>query len=295
MKRTILSTVFVCLVALLALGSGRTINWPVGVLGFEIASGSAGSTLHIQKFGRNTDVDATGVYGPWRCAELPAAAPDLYPWDVVNGGGAIYVSSSSAGDGSGFALSVSGLNDNWELETVQVDMDGTTPVLLTNSTTAVWKRIFRAEYKDTDGGGSLGTLNTGAIYLTVGLDHTAGVPNTPANIVGCIPALIGQTEMAIYTIPEGYTGYLTQLCAGINRATSASVDVSLRVRKNDPDDKTGLVLKQTIAVHSQGGSYYCRDLDPPLKYESRTDIDFWLESSANNADVPIQFTILLKP
>ncbi len=145
----------------------------------------------VQKFGRIPDIDSgdtnediwdgTGAYAGWLAANT-----------------AMTVSSSSANDtevGTGArTVKIFGLVENsdgdWVATRKKKNLDGQTAVNLTNS----YIRIYRAYITGTGSGDE----NAGTIYVGSGT-VTTGVP---ANVYAQIQPTLGQTLMAIYTIPD---------------------------------------------------------------------------------------------
>lgn len=155
----------------------------------EINLGARNGRQLIQKFGRNPDVDTATV-----------------PEDVWHGGGVytgfpserelVEVVSSSAADalaGTGCqTVKIVGLDSNFDQQNEIVTLNGTTAV----DSTKIYSRLNRA-YCITAGSG---TVNAGVITIR----HTT----TTANVFATIQVGIGQTEVACYTVPRGYTGVM---------------------------------------------------------------------------------------
>ena len=157
----------------------------------QVSRGQIQGHKTLFKFGNNADINGSletiwshgGIYA------YPAAAT------------AMKVSSSSTDDdaaGTGArTVVVSGLDQNYNEASETVELDGQTEVL----TTTTFIRVFRA-YVATAGSG--GTA-AGTIYVGTGT-VTAGVP---ATVYAEIALGENQTTMALWTVPAGYTLYIT--------------------------------------------------------------------------------------
>ena len=142
------------------------------------------------KFGNNADINGTleTVWSTGGMYAYPAAAIQM----KVSSGSA---DDDASGTGARTVL-VSGLDANYNEISEVVELDGQTAVLTTNS----FLRVFRA-YVVTAGSG--GTA-AGNIYVGTGV-VTAGVP---ATIYAEITLGANQTQMAVWTVPAGYTLYV---------------------------------------------------------------------------------------
>ena len=157
----------------------------------QVSRGQIQGHKTLFKFGNNSDINGSleTIWSHGGLYVYPAAAT------------AMKVSSSSANDdasGTGArTVVVSGLDQNYNEASETVELDGQTEVL----TTTTFIRVFRA-YVATAGSG--GTA-AGTIYVGTGT-VTAGVP---ATVYAEIALGENQTTMALWTVPAGYTLYIT--------------------------------------------------------------------------------------
>lgn len=168
----------------------------------QVARGQIQGHKTLFKFGNNADINGS-LETIWSQGGLYA-----YPASAI----AMKVSSSSTDDaaaGTGArTIVVSGLDENYNEASETVTLNGQTEVL----TTTTFIRVFRA-YVATAGSG--GTA-AGTIYVGTGT-VTSGVP---ATIYAVITLGANQTQMALWTVPAGYTLYVT---GGIFSAASNNV------------------------------------------------------------------------
>ena len=161
-----------------------------------VANNEVAGVKSIFKFGFNSDVNGTeetiwdqgGIYS--------------YPTSAIQ----IKVSSTSANDaaaGTGArTMTVVGLDGNYNEAQETVSLNGQTEVL----TDTTFIRVFRAFVETA---GSSGTA-AGDIYMGNGV-VSGGVP---ATVYAKISLGENQTLMALWTVPAGYTGYLTKIDLG---------------------------------------------------------------------------------
>lgn len=177
--------------------------------GLAVARGKVFGSRGIYKYGRNpacptTDEDiwdGSSVYAGWLTA---AETMDVASTDAGD-------SSTGAGGAGARTIRVHGLDSNWDEVYEDVSLLGAVAV----ETTQEFLRVNRA-YVLTDGG----TNNIGAISVA---SSTGGV------LCAQITALMGQTLMALYTVPRRYTAHLRQADATMG-ATGKTCEARLFTR-----------------------------------------------------------------
>lgn len=157
----------------------------------QVSRGQIQGHKTLFKFGNNADVNGL-LETIWSYGGLYA-----YPAAAT----AMKVSSSSANDaaaGTGArTVIVSGLDQDYNEASETVTLNGQTEVL----TTTTFIRVFRAFVVTAGSGGTA----AGTIYVGTGT-VTAGVP---ATVYAEIFLGDNQTTMALWTVPAGYTLYIT--------------------------------------------------------------------------------------
>ena len=163
----------------------------------------------INKFGYNPTIGSGSFETIWETG-------NNYPWQ--SSAVTVDVVSDNANDdvaGTGArTLRIEGLDSSYAFTEETVDMDGTTTV----TTTQTFLRVFRMSVETAGTSGN----NVGDITAT----YTGG-----SDVAATITAGNGQTLMAIYTIPAGYTGYL--LSMNISSGKDQEMDFKFIQRINE--------------------------------------------------------------
>ena len=183
----------------------------VGDIPFYLAvqQGKVPGYSMINKFGYNSSIGSGAFETIWETG-------NNYPWqssavtvDVVSDD----TNDDVAGTGAR-TLRIQGLDGSYNLAEETVDMDGTTTV----TTTQTFLRVFRMSVETAGSSGN----NEGTITVT----YTGG-----SDVAATISAGNGQTLMALYTIPAGYTGYL--LSINISSGKDQEMDFKFIQRINE--------------------------------------------------------------
>lgn len=225
---------------------------------------------------------AKGAYGPavYKFGFNSAISTDE---ETVWDGGGIYSYISTAGsvsvissdaaddiDGTGAQkITIQGLDANWLPKSLEVDMDGTSSTTVAST----FIRVFRAFVSQAGSG----EVNAGDITLSIG-----------GTTVAKISADMGQTLMAVYTVPAGFTAYITQwsFSSGAS-ASNKYLDGRLIVRKN-----AGII--QTKARATVQNTAFVQDLPKATVVSEKDDIEVRAVTSSGTDAVSGTFTVLLK-
>lgn len=248
--------------------------------GLAISQGLVTGNTFIHKFGNAPDFDAgDNQITVWDGAENGAA------WELMN---YVYsttadidsISSSSAADTQ--EINIQGLDSNYDIVTQTITLTGQTRAAL--STNLI--RVFRA-YNDN------GTETVGHVFIYVNGAITGGIPDTNADIRAIIDPDNQQTNMAMYTIPNGKTGYLRDwyaATAGANKNSNYVIKLKSR--------KTGKIfrVKHRSAISDTATSAYQHSYTEPEVFAARTDIEMTASVEAAGttaASVSAGFDIVL--
>lgn len=235
----------------------------------QVARGFIEGHRTVTVFGYNGDVDTSEVT-VWPLPSIiahPAAALQMK------------VSSTNADDtsaGTGArTVVIQGLDANYVEISETVTLNGQTEVLTAQS-------FFRINYAYVATAGSTNSA-AGDIYFGTGT-VTAGVPATVYNI---IKYDFNNTVTGHYTVPAGYTGYLSQGLFSAGQA-SGSTQVRGRLLTTGLDD-----IRRTAAVTTVNNGVADYVFEYPLRIPEKTDIEATGIGSANNNGVSCMFILLL--
>ena len=191
----------------------------------------------------------------------------LYPWATFdsNGDDQLTVTTSSSSDYTD-TVTIYGLDASYNQisETVTLQSGGIT-------TTASFLRIFSAYFRNSSVAGNIGTITIQAHSTTVAV------------------IAVGQavTSMAQYTIPAGYTGYVTQGTCSIKYGADATGFMKVR---NFGD--VSFFSGHSFEVAGAGGQYMYQ-FSVPLKVTEKSDIDVFVQVRTNNARVTSSYDLIL--
>lgn len=224
----------------------------------------------IHKFGRLSDV------GIGSTPEDIWDGDGLYPFPSATAVTTV-VSDSTDDDDGGIGVNtifVEGLDSDYNSLTEQATMNGTTTVTLTNQ----FLRVFRVS-----------TILVGSSESNIG---TIQVKHG-ATVLAQIGPSLGQTLMAIYTIPNDLgIAYLANWYMVAWRQAAASVEVAFQVKKVGE----GWQTEELIGINTQGGSPWDYKfpywVELPKKADVRCRV---IEATANNMSVSAGFDVIFVP
>jgi len=232
----------------------------------QVARGQIDGHKALFKFGINGDV-GTSVETVWA-----QGGTYVYPASAT----VMKISSSSANDaaaGTGArTIAIFGLDANYNEINETVVLNGQTSVDTTNS----YLRISRM-YVATAGSGATAV---GTIYAGTGT-VTSGVP---ATIYGMIAIGANQTQMSFWTVPDGYTLYLTGVFyTSANTTANAWTNFQLIQRP------LGGVFRQQSSSRVAGNGDFVLDLHTPIAFPEKTDIEVRAVASSSTSNVSAEF------
>lgn len=233
------------------------IRLPHGFLG--IAANHYDGISHVHKFGAVPAMSQNTTGTIWDVNDT------TYPWSAWASATTVTVDRADAGDANKIVF-IQGLDANYNVVSDQVTLTNATG----NASTKSFIRVFRAYM--TNGSAT----NVGAISIKAG-----------ATVVARITAGKGQTLMAVYTIPAGFTGYLLKGVATCQSGADATGDMFVRY-----------FGQQAFRVghsfeYSGGGGEYMYDFPVPLQIPEKSDIDVRSSVRSNNARLTAAFDIIL--
>jgi len=239
-----------------------------------VAQGGVSGRYIINKYGRNTDVDA--AEDVWNGGGLYTG----FPLGAATTFTTVSTSANDTAAGTGTRTwrwyylddNLNAFDANGEFLYFDVTLAGLTPV----ASTVTGKRIWRG-HALTDGSGG---VNAGAISV-----YATG---TPATIFAVSPIGKNQTALSNFTIPTGYTGWILRYSADmLDQSTNKAV---LSIRQSDQNGLVRLLQPFSITTERDGGD----EPEGGLKFTAGTDICFRVESVQNaNADIMVRYDLLL--
>ena len=232
----------------------------------QVARGQVDGHKTLFKFGINGDVgtSAETVWAQGGTYVYPASATVMK------------ISSSSADDASGGtgarSIAIFGLDADYNEISESVLLDGQTAVNTGNS----YLRISRM-YVTTAGSGATAA---GTIYAGTGT-VTSGVP---ATVYGMIAINANQTQMAFWTVPSGYTFYLTGVYY-----TSGNTNANAWTNFQLIQRPLGGVFRQQSSSRVAGNGDFVLDLHTPIAFTEKTDIEVRAVASTSPSNVSAEF------
>jgi len=216
-----------------------------------VAEGKVSGVSPVNLFGFSSNV-STGT--PVTLWELTGTTAFTFPTTA----GQVTLVSSSASDNTLATVLISGVDSSWNILTESKTLNGTTNVTTTNS-----------------------FLRINSIVLTVpGTGQTTNVGNITATIGGVtrarIDAGIGRTQQSAYSVPNGYTFYLTNINAYSGGANGAGY-VNYRAVSTNNDltyPRTLTVLQTTFQLN------FSILRQNPFPYTQKSDVQW--QYSVNN-------------
>lgn len=240
-------------VVMIADEDGNPINSFGAASNIPISGGQIAGYQYIHKFGANTDL-TNGVY------ETIWDGSNLYPWATMDTA-ATTLTTNAAALNNGAEVTIQGLNENWELTTEVLTLDGTA-----QTTQTLWKRVFRGYCSGSQALGAAFTLSKSAtVVLQISVEAQ-------------------QTLMSLYTIPAGKSGYLFNLDATTLKNEEITIVLKSRL--------FGKVFR-TQHLFQVAGVHYNHTFTSPLYFPEKTDIELRAKAGSSGVDSYAHFDLIL--
>jgi len=233
----------------------------------EIPKGGIPGSSGVNKFGRNTNVASGATEEIW-----DGSASYVFPAT------ALMTSISQTTDQTamrGATIEVEGLDASWDAVTQNAVLDGTLTTNVVTLTTPLI-RCFRMRVL-------ADVVSTSPIRV-----HNAGETQDYA----IIDTGNNQTLMAVYTVPNGKTAFMTCYYAHHNPATNqdpTSNPVTLWFRDNDNGYEAQ--IKNVVGLPNAGGFQHF--FDPYIKITQKSDVFIKASPVGKAADVSAGFDLVL--
>lgn len=221
----------------------------------NISRGLVKGTSHIHKFGAVPSMSQSTTGSIWDVGDT------LYPWSAFNTANNVVVSANVADNG--VSLTIVGLDSNYDplTETVTISAGAAT-------TTNQFKRVFRAYT----------TTGTNANNINMAVNSTT---------IARVTASMGQTLMAVYTVPNGYTGHLMK--GTMTAQAGADATGNMYIRYNT---ENAFRVGHSFEVSGDGGQYIY-EFGVPIMIPAKSDIDVRATVRSNNGRYTAAFDIIL--
>lgn len=231
--------------------------------GLSIARGNVTGQTFIHEFGNAPDFDTDDlIVTVWDGADDAKTNQMKYVYSTTADIDSI--SSNKVADTG--TIRIEGLGAGYIPVTQTVTLSGTSKVSLT--TTLI--RVFKMTNTST-------TSNVGYIYCYVTTAITSGVPNVGSYVRGIIRPLNNQTLMAIFTVPAGKTGYMSDWyssTAGANK--TSNYIITLRAR---PFGET-FQVKHISSMSDTAAGYIQYTYQQPEVFTEKTDVEMQAQITA---------------
>ena len=256
---------------LLADKDGNVINSFGVASNIPIANGDVAGYAAIHKFGRNPSVgnapETVWMHGGTYEYLDVGSASTLYAYSADS-------EDSASGDGAR-TITILGLDNNFDEIEETVTVGGA-------ATTLEFLRVYRA-FVATAG---VTTTNEGNVLIST----ASGGGGTVLADIGTIGTGstfgLGQTQLSLYTVPAGKTGYLTTWnvgCAPMNNKAT----VVLKSRELDGDAPF-----RTKDIVDLVGGYHTQNYSIPLRFPEKTDIEV-IASGDTSTIISSSFDVIL--
>jgi len=235
---------------------GNIINTFGAASNVPLSNGDILGYSHVHKFGKNPDLANGTVETIWDGSVI-------YPWATWDAGASLVYLKSTTTDTQD--IFIQGLNQDWELTSETVTLTGTTAVASQNT----YRRLFRM-------------YNQGTTDFAG--DITAHYGSGTGTLVAKMINGYNQTLMCVYTVPAGYTAFLTDMEFSSPKNAELRMDLHFRPFNN---------VFRIQHAGSAYGNQYTKNMDIPLKLTEKSDIDLRAKASTGGVDAAASFNLIL--
>lgn len=215
----------------------------------QVARGQITGHEVLNVFGYSTATPSSGFIAAWEnntAYVFPTVASTM-------------VASSSSASDTAVTILIDGLDANYNRISEAVTLNGTSDVTTT-------KVFFRINSVVTTAGNAVGT-----VY----------VKNAGGTTYAQITIGSGRTNMSVYTVPAGYTAYLTQFDAFSSTSVTSGVYATFRALRTSPTGVNNIVLQIPFL------NDYTISRPYPLALPEKTDSQWQCKSSGAGLGIGI--------
>lgn len=245
--------------------------------GIDIAVGNLPGYSSLHKFGNNTacSIVEEDIWLAGGQYQFPISTSVV---QIVSGGNA---ADTAAGTGAR-SIQIEGLGTDWRMASARLDTAGASASLVS---TVAFIRVNRAFVVD------IGTYSS-IIASAANVGLITVISTATGNTVVAIGAAKGQSQMGIYTIPAGKTGYLVS--TQFNVSATISTTVSLYKRENADDVVSPFSSKRLLVQNDELRGVDDRELIVPVKLSAKTDIWATCLAVSGTPAATVEFDIIMK-
>ncbi len=209
--------------------------------------------ISILKFGTNSDVDNSIEEDVW------SVGGTLEPLASAE---SLKVSSTEA-----FDVIITGINNDWDLVTEKVSLDGSNDVVTSTQFIGVVSAQISPESARVNTTGITGTaMLTGTTQFQILADY-------------------GQSEMSHFIVPKGHTAFM------YNAVVSSSRNDNARVRFQQAIEGTTYITKASFETNEAPSVFDFSEF--PLGFEEKSRFRIRAKATTNNTSVTAVYQILL--
>jgi hypothetical protein len=223
------------------------------------------------KFGTVSKIDtADADVTVWALAD-DARSPRVDRKTFSTTADTIYISSSSASD-NGIKITTIVNDSNNDLKQNETIISGQTPVSI---------GVSGLDCNTAFVSGDDQTL-AGDVYITLGSDHTSGIPNDLTKVLAFIPQVAQRTQQATFRVPNGSKMIIDSIHCNIAVGTgNASAQLFLRVK---PQGGSWYILRPYNLTTSS-----TIERNETIVLDEGTFVEFYMDVSANDVDMTTIF------
>lgn len=232
----------------------------------QVARNQIAGHKALFKFGINGDV-GTAVETVWAQGGTYVYPPAATVMKISSSS----VDDAAAGTGAR-TVAIFGLDTDYNEISESVTLNGQTAVNTTNS----YLRIVRMYVVTAGSGGTAaGTIYAGTGTVTTGV---------PATVYGMVALGANQTQMSFWTVPAGYTLYITGLFYTSGNTTANTWTNFQLIQR-----PLGGVFRQQSSSRVPGNGTFVVDLHAPVSFSEKTDVEIRAIASAGTSNVSAEF------
>jgi hypothetical protein len=242
------------------------------LLKLAVLEESGDQIIYMKKFGKSAVLGANVQESIWT---VGGDRTVLFTEQTIS---VVSTSDEDAVDGDGACTIVlQGLDGNYNIISERLEINGTTPVTAANK----YMRLERMLVVETLGAGD---TNVGTITAT----ETGG-----STVQAQIEADRGQTQMAMFTIPAGYTGLVTYSLISCYRASGSGTKRG-EIDIHSYNDEGVHYKLYTYGMSNDGTSTLSANFDLPFLVPEKNEVhlNFTAETTATLASATVDILMV---